>query len=174
VKRSVQKGFTLIELMIVVAIIGILAAVAMPAYLDYTTRAKLSEGMVAASALKVVVNDGFTSDGMNGLAAATLAINAQANNSKYVASVAADPANTGELTVTFNVGPTGLPAVGQDTLVLTPGVKTGAGAAVPFAAALSGAIDWACSSAGQVKALATVTAPTIGTVPVRFAPSECR
>jgi type IV pilus assembly protein PilA len=170
-KRSLQKGFTLIELMIVVAIIGILAAVALPAYQDYSVRAKLSEGMVAASALKIVVNDGYTSDGMNGLTAAAAAINLQANNSKYVQSITALAA-TGELTITFIAATTGLPAA--QTLVFTPGVKTGAGVAVPFAAALSGAIDWACSSAAQVKALATVTAPTVGTVPVRFAPSECR
>ena len=52
-KRSIQQGFTLIELMIVVAIIGILAAVALPAYQDYTVRAKLSEGLVGASSVKV-------------------------------------------------------------------------------------------------------------------------
>jgi len=170
-KRSVQHGFTLIELMIVVAIIGILAAVALPAYLDYSVRAKLSEGMVGASALKIVVNDGYTSDGMNGVTGAALAINAQPNNSKYIQSITAAAA-TGELTITFIAVTTGLPAA--DTLVFTPGIKTGAGIAVPLADALSGAIDWGCSSAGQVKALATVTAPTIGTVPVRFAPSECR
>ena len=170
-KHLRRNGFTLIELMIVVAIIGVLAAVALPAYLDYTTRAKLSEGMAGASALKVVIDDGYTSDGMNGVAAAALTINAQPNNSKYVQSIAAD-AVTGELTVTYIAATTGLPA--DDTLVLTPGIKTGAGVAVSLADGLSGAIDWACSGAGQVKALATVAAPTAGTVPVRFAPSECR
>jgi len=170
-KRSVQDGFTLIELMIVVAIIGVLAAVALPAYQDYSVRAKLSEGMIAASALKNVIDDGYTSDGMNGVTAAVLTVNAQPNNSKYVQSITAlDP--TGELTVPFIAATTGLPAA--QTLVFTPGVKTGAGIAVPLANALTGAIDWGCSSAGQLKALAAVTAPTPGTVPVRFAPSECR
>jgi type IV pilus assembly protein PilA len=158
--------------MIVVAIIGILAAVALPAYQDYTVRAKLSEGVVGAASLKNVITDGYASDGMNGLNAAVLSVNNQANNSKYVQSVVA--AATGELVVTFIAATTGLPAVG--TLVFTPGVKTGGAGvpAVPLAAGLNAAIDWGCSSAQQVKALATVTNPTIGTVPVRFAPSECR
>jgi type IV pilus assembly protein PilA len=60
--KNVQKGFTLIELMIVVAIIGILAAVALPAYQDYTIRARVSEGLVMASATKNLVTENFTSD----------------------------------------------------------------------------------------------------------------
>jgi type IV pilus assembly protein PilA len=113
-KRSIQKGFTLIELMIVVAIIGILAAVALPAYQDYTVRAKLSEGLVGASSAKVTITDGFTSDGLAGVTAAAGAINAQANNSKYVASIVAAggaAAIPGELTVTYINATTGLPAV---------------------------------------------------------------
>jgi len=172
-KRSIQKGFTLIELMIVVAIIGILAAVALPAYQDYTVRAKLSEGIVGASALKNVITDGFTSDGMAGVTAAAGAINAQPNNSKYVTSIVATAA-TGVLTVTYDPIPTGLPAAG--TLVFTPGVKnTAAGvAAPPLAAGLQGAIEWACASVGNVKALTVVAGAAAGTVPVRYAPSECR
>ena len=60
--KTVQKGFTLIELMIVVAIIGILAAVALPAYQDYTVRARVSEGLVLASAAKTVVAENWAND----------------------------------------------------------------------------------------------------------------
>jgi type IV pilus assembly protein PilA len=171
--RSIQKGFTLIELMIVVAIIGILAAVALPAYQDYTVRAKLSEGLVGASSAKVTISEGFQADGMVGVTAAAASINAQANNSKYVQSIGAN-AGTGRITVTFVAATTGLP--GAQTLVFTPGVKTGAAGvpAVALANGLAGSIDWGCSSAGRVKALTVVAGAPLGTVPTRYAPSECR
>jgi type IV pilus assembly protein PilA len=66
-KRSIQKGFTLIELMIVVAIIGILAAVALPAYQDYTVRSKLSEAVIAGSAFKGMMSEAFQTDSIAGL-----------------------------------------------------------------------------------------------------------
>src|SRR5262245_32807570 len=62
--KSTQKGFTLIELMIVVAIIGILAAIAIPAYSDYTVRARVSEGVTGASAAKATVAENIATDGM--------------------------------------------------------------------------------------------------------------
>ena len=62
-KANLQKGFTLIELMIVVAIIGILAAVALPAYQDYTVRTRVSEGLVLAGAAKLAVSETFAANG---------------------------------------------------------------------------------------------------------------
>ena len=174
-KRSIQKGFTLIELMIVVAIIGILAAVALPAYQDYTVRAKVSEGVVGASSAKVTISEGFQSDGIAGVTAAALAINAQLNNSKYVTSIVAT-APRGNLAVTFINATTGVPAGPANMLMFTPGVKTGAAGvpAVALANGLVGSIDWGCASATQVKAALTVAAPVAGSLPAKYAPSECR
>jgi len=97
-QRSMQKGFTLIELMIVVAIIGILAAVALPAYQDYTVRAKVSEIMLAASSAKTAVSEAAAT-----LSAmpATASVDVQSQSSKYVSGVVyAMSGTTGTITAT--------------------------------------------------------------------------
>src|ERR1700730_12713919 len=87
--KSFQKGFTLIELMIVVAIIGILAAIAIPAYQDYTIRSKVTEGLSLAASAKTTVAEGFASGGMHGLASAAGGWTFVAT--KYVQLITIDP-----------------------------------------------------------------------------------
>ena len=96
-KRSIQKGFTLIELMIVVAIIGILAAVALPAYQDYTTRAKVSEVVLAASGARTTVAESYAAN--NAFPADVSAAGITTQSSKYVASVTYSKGNASDATI---------------------------------------------------------------------------
>ena len=174
-KRFMQKGFTLIELMIVVAIIGILAAVALPAYQDYTVRAKVSEAVIAASSVKGGASEAFQTDGITGLTAFATAFNAAAastKTSKYVAGMTMSAATPWPITVSIAAtSGNGIPTVlNANTLVFSPNVK----GAAPTASA-QGAIDWACGSATVATASARgLGNRAAGTLPAKYAPSECR
>ncbi len=129
-KRTIQKGFTLIELMIVVAIIGILAAVALPAYQDYTTRAKVSEMVLAASSGKTAVSEAAaTLTQMPDAASANIAT----QTSKYVASVSyvKNSASVGFVQV---VG-----GAGDNNIV-------GKGIAMTGTLNPNGQVDWTCGT----------------------------
>jgi type IV pilus assembly protein PilA len=161
-----QKGFTLIELMIVVAIIGILAAIALPAYQDYTIRAKVSEGVVLAEAAKLAVAENFQSSGMGSLSAGF-----SSPVTKYVSGITIAAAS-GLITVTYkNTAASGLQALAGGTITLTPNSPAG----TALAATSTSPIDWGCSSTTNTVATAQTFAGLVaGTVPARYAPANCR
>ena len=175
-KKTLQKGFTLIELMIVIAIIGILAAIALPAYQDYTIRTKISEAIIAGSSVKGLLSEAFQTDSVAGLNAATTAYNTLvatdvSKQSKYVHSISIIPATwTVVVGVAANAGngiPTGLQA---NTITFSPNVLK----ALPAATAV-GAIDWACGTVTTATASGRGLLNVVpGTLPAKFAPSECR
>ena len=175
-KRSIQKGFTLIELMIVVAIIGILAAVALPAYQDYTIRARVAEAVVLASGAKTAVAE-------NAASGSAFSMGWEkplpTNN---VQDVAVNATN-GEITVTLTTAAGG--KAGANTMILVP---TNERAAVPAVPAQGNPGDPGYvpgvpaipASAAEPLVAGTPPVGTIrwtcntGTLPAKYRPASCR
>ena len=156
--RSIQKGFTLIELMIVVAIIGILAAVALPAYQDYTVRAKVTEGLSLASSAKTAVSEN-AANGSPFASGWTPPVATAAVSGLVVSSV------NGEITISFTDKVAGTSA---NTLVLAP--RDGANALAAGTPPTAGSINWFCNSAGTV----STSSGAKGTLLAKYVPSQCR
>ena len=165
--KTMQKGFTLIELMIVIAIIGILAAIAIPAYQNYTIRAQVTEGLSLADSYKTAVAEYFQNTGtwpkgvtIGGVPAAGNIGMAGATQGKYVGSITVDP--NGNVMIVYN-GPQAsakLSVGATDTLYIQPGIDK------------NDDVVWVCGTAPVPGVVALSKAATT-TVPNQYLPSSC-
>ena len=158
--NKLQMGFTLIELMIVVAIIGILAAIAIPAYQDYIVRAKVTEGLSLADAAQTAVAETFQSNGTmpTGSNASYGLATPVSITGKYVTSVTV-AAKTGVISILYNATDMGgSPTADGTTLELTPLTS-------------NGGISWICGY-GSVNGVSAAAGST--TVPPKYLPANCR
>ncbi len=161
--KTVQKGFTLIELMIVVAIIGILAAIAIPAYQDYTIRSQVTEGLNLASAAKAAVSESFGSSGAWPATNTAAGLSAAGDiRGKYVSSVTVGAG--GQITIAY--GNDVNAAITGQTLLLTPYTSP------------SGDISWRCGDKAITAQVTIATGAgavgTGGNLTQKYRPANCR
>ncbi len=157
--KTMQKGFTLIELMIVVAIIGILAAIAIPAYQDYTIRAQVSEGMTLAAAAKAAVAETYLNTGVApaNRSEAGMSANSTDTFGKYVSAV--DIAN-GTIEITY--GNDVNAAINADTVTLAPFTTT------------DNSVTWVCGNSTSVGGTAMGNSSATTSLDARYLPAACR